>query len=518
MIGSRSLAGVVVALAAHATSLHAEQPVPVKGNVSYYKDIRPLFQQHCQGCHQPAKPLGKYVMTTHASLFKEGDKGFPGIVAGKPDDSFLMTQILPRDGGKPPLMPKGRKPLLDHEVQMVKKWIEQGAKDDTPLSAREVIDQENPPKYTSPPVISALDYSPDGTLLAVSGFHEVILHKADGSGIVARLVGLSERIESIAFSPDGKYLAVTGGSPGRFGEVQVWDVEKKKLKLSVPVTFDTLFGVSWSPDGEKLAFGCTDNTVRAISVETGDQVLYQGAHTDWVLNTTFSADGKHLVSVSRDRTMKLTDVKENRFIDNITSITPGALKGGLATVALRPISTRRYVKSPPDPAELLYAELIIGGSDGVPRVYKMHREVKRVIGDDANKVREFEAMPGRISAARCNSDGTRFAVCSSLDGKGEVRVYRLAAGPPDNRAVALAGLPPLAMPGLSPLFFMGDYKTNPKVCTFEGQSGAVYAVAYRPDSQQVASGGFDGMIRLNDPFTGKRIKEFVAVPMSAPTK
>ncbi len=516
MIGVRSLVGAVVALAVAVPSLRAADAVPKKDDVSYYKEIRPLIQQHCQGCHQPAKPLGGYVMTNHAALFKKGEKEQPGVVAGKPDESYLLEQIVPREG-KPALMPKGKPALLERDVQQFKKWIAQGAKDDTPISARETIDQENPPKYTSPPVISALDYSPDGQLIAVSGYHEVILHKADGSGMVARFVGLSERIEAVAFSPDGKLLAVAGGSPGRFGEIQIWDLEKKKLKLSVPASFDTLFGLSWSPDGGKLAFGCVDNTLRAIAADTGEQVLYQGAHSDWVLNTTFSADGKHLVSVSRDRSMKLTEVATQRFIDNVTSITPGALKGGLASVSLRPLSTKRFVKSPPDPQELLYAELVIGGSDGVPRIYKMHREVKRVIGDDANRLREFEAMPGRIYALRCSADGSRFAAGSSLDGKGEVRVYRLAGRTPDLQAQALNALP-LALPGVSPLIFMGDYQTNPKVSTFDGQHGAVYAVAYRPDGAQVASGGFDGTIRLNDPNTGKLVKEFVAVPLEPARK
>ena len=35
------------------------------------------------------------------------------------------------------------------------------------------------------------------------------------------------------------------------------------------------------------------------------QVLYQSAHDDWVLDTVFSTDGSHLVTVSRDRSMKL---------------------------------------------------------------------------------------------------------------------------------------------------------------------------------------------------------------------
>ncbi len=451
--------------------------------VSYYRDVRPIVQQNCQGCHQPAKDSGGYVMTSHAGLLKNGDSDLPAIVPGKPEESYLVSQITPQDG-KPPLMPKGKEPLTDLQANLIKKWIAQGAKDDTPASARlAVVDEEHPPTYTLPPVITALDYSPDGALLAVSGYHEVLLHKPEGTGLVARLVGASERIQSLAFSPDGKFLAVTGGNPGRFGELQIWEVAKKKLKLSVPVTYDTIYGVSWSPDGTKIAFGCADNTLRAIDANTGAQVLFQGAHSDWVLSTVFSADAAHLVSISRDRSMKLTEVATQRFIDNITSITPGALKGGLLTVSRRPMKERTMAKVPPDtpgaPAKV-YDELLIGGSDGVPRLYKMHRETKRVIGDDANKIREFESMPGRIYAGCFSADGNLIAVGSSLEGKGEVRVYQVV-----------------------------DAK---KVSVFEGQKGAVYSARFRPDGKQVATAGFDGVVRLNDPLTGKLLREFSPMP------
>ena len=116
----------------------------------------------------------------------------------------------------------------------------------------------------APPVLKSVEFSPDGDLLAVGGYHEVLLHKADGSGLVARLVGQSERIESARFSPDGKLLAVSGGSPGRFGEVQIWDVEKRELKLSLMIGYDTLYGASWSPNGKMVAFGCPDNTIRGV--------------------------------------------------------------------------------------------------------------------------------------------------------------------------------------------------------------------------------------------------------------
>jgi WD40 repeat protein/mono/diheme cytochrome c family protein len=456
-----------------------------KTKVSYYKDIRPIMQIHCQGCHQPAKAQGGYVLTDYGEMFQKGSTGKEPIVKGKPETSLLLQQLLPQ-AGKPAAMPKEKEPLAALQIDKIKQWIAEGAEDDTPASVRKVqIDDEHPPVYDLPPVISCVQFSPDGSLLAVSGYHEVLLHKADGSGIVARLIGTSERVNSLAFSPDGKTLAVTGGNPGRFGEIQLWNVAKKELKLSVPMTFDTINGVSWSPDGTKIAFGCDDNTLRAIDANTGQQVLFQGAHNDWVLSTAFSLDGTFLISVSRDRSMKLTEVATQRFIDNVTSITPGALKGGLAAVALRPMVERKTVKRDLETGggEHLYNELLNGGADGVPRLYKMHRESKRVIGDDANKIREYEKMPGRIYALAFSKDGSLFAAGSSDTTGGEVRVYQTNDGK--------------------------------RLSTFEGERGGVFTVAFRPDGKAVANAGFDGVVRINDPMTGKLIKEFAPVPISA---
>ena len=212
-------------------------------------------------------------MTAFKNLLTAGESGSAAIVPGKPDDSYIIDQITPDKGEA--AMPKDKPPLAAGDIALIRRWIEEGAKDDTPPDTTPPIDADHPPVYNGPPVITSLDWSPNGELLAVAGFHEVLLHKADGSGLVARLVGMSERIDSVRFSPDGTKLAVTGGRPARTGEVQIWDVAEHKLLVSVPVTNDDVFGASWSPDGKRVAFGCTDKSVRAIDAETGEQVLFQ---------------------------------------------------------------------------------------------------------------------------------------------------------------------------------------------------------------------------------------------------
>ncbi len=478
------------------------KPVNPAAPVSYYKQVRPIFQAHCQGCHQPAKARGDYVMTDFAKLLAGGESGQKAIVPKKPATSHLVEMITPHDGKAK--MPKDNKPLDISEIGLIKTWIAQGATDDTPSNARARYDMDHPPVYTRPPVITSLDFSPDGKLLAVAGFHEVLLVDTQTGHLAARLVGLSERIQSVRFAPDGKLLAATGGLPARMGEVQVWDVAKRKLKLSVPVTYDTVYGASWSPDGTKLAFGCADNNVRIIDVKTGQQVLQMGSHSDWVLDTAFSKEGTHLISVGRDMTAKLTEIATGRFMDNITSITPGALKGGIQTVVRHPQRD----------------EIIVGGSDGTPKAYRIFRQTARKIGDDANLIRNFPAMTGRVFSVAVSRDGKRVAAGSALDNHGQVFIFPYEPEDPKTaqriKAIEAKVEKKRTPEEKAELKKLRTTPTN-EVAKVEIPAAGVYAVAFRPDGRQVAAAGGDGHVRLIDATTGKIVREWSPAPVTQPT-
>ncbi|MEO8269035.1 MAG: c-type cytochrome domain-containing protein, partial [Aureliella sp.] len=465
-------------------------------SISYRGQVEPIFRTHCQGCHQPANAQGEFVMTDLAGLLSSGESGDAAVVPQNPETSYLLAQITPVDGVA--AMPKKGKPLNADEIELIRSWIAQGAVDDSPATAVK-YDAAHPPEYTRPPLVTALAYSPDGKWLGVSGFHEVLLIDTASQQTVQRLVGLSERIESLSFSPDSLRLAITGGSPGRSGEVQVWEVATGKLQLSQQVGFDTITGGSFSPDGTLIAFGCSDNTVRAIDAVTGEQRVHQGAHEDRIAACVFSPDGKHLVSAGRDMTVKLTEVDTERFIDNITSITPGALRGGISALAMHP-------QRP---------EVLVGGADGIPKVYRLFRETARKIGDDANLIRAFPAMTGRIFSLAIGPQGKHLAAASTLDGNSRIVVYpyEFDGELPDEIKAILAKQ--VAERSEEEVAKVNTFNSQVSAATssYDLPNNSLYAIAFSPDGQHLATGGSDGLVRIVRVADGQLQAEFLPVTL-----
>ena len=349
-------------------------------------------------------------------------------------------------------MPFGGKPLPDDQIDTIRRWVREGAKNDSTSDAPAAV-PTGPIVYHAPPVITALAISPDGQTLAVSGYHEILLEKFGGE-LIARLPGLSERIHTILFTPDGATLAAVGGNPARFGEVQIWDVAARKLKHSVVVSNDTLFGASLSPDGSKLAFGCADKSVRIFDVAAGKEIRKMDHHEDWVFGTVFGIDGKRLVSVSRDRAAKITDVASGSFIENVN-----LLKEGLTAIARHP--KKDWV--------------LVGGQERVPYFYMLDRPRAMRIADDSTLIRKFEAQDGNILALAISPDGARMAVAGE---GGDVRIY--------------------------------DLETGKFVAKCSGHPAAVYTLQFVSDGTRVVTAGFDGTLRVFD-MTGKVVQEFVPV-------
>jgi len=135
--------------------------------------------------------------------------------------------------------------------------------------------------------------------------------------------GHQQEIYALDFSADGKYLA--SGSGDR--TVRIWDMTTppsmtsatQTLVISQPVGMPDagVTSVMFSPDGQYVAAGCLDWTVRLWDVRTGASVQVLKGHGDSVYSVAWTPDGTGMISGSLDKTMRYWDMTPLRDGRNV---------------------------------------------------------------------------------------------------------------------------------------------------------------------------------------------------------
>jgi hypothetical protein len=112
---------------------------PAAESVDYLRDIKPILIRQCYSCHGAAKQKAGLRLDT-ASLAKKGGNTGPAIIPGKAADSLLIHAITGTNDVKK--MPPREPCLTVTEIDLFKKWIDQGAKapaDEKPQEARSSV-------------------------------------------------------------------------------------------------------------------------------------------------------------------------------------------------------------------------------------------------------------------------------------------------------------------------------------------------------------------------------------------
>jgi WD40 repeat protein len=129
---------------------------------------------------------------------------------------------------------------------------------------------------------------------------------------------ISDRVNALAFSPDGKALALGSGEPSRSGQIQLWEVNTGRLiRQFDEVHSDAVLALEFSPGGEYLACGAADRFMKVIELTSGRVVKAFEGHTHQVLGLAWKPDGRALASAGGDSVIKLWDFRAGTRKKNV---------------------------------------------------------------------------------------------------------------------------------------------------------------------------------------------------------
>ena len=337
----------------------------------------------------------------------------------------------------------------------------------------------------------AVAFSPDGKRLAVATGAGIWIYDAKTYREMALLAEHTGVVRAVAFSPDGRTLA----SGAQDETVKLWD-----LKTGHVTTFAGhqrgVESVAFSPDGKMLAAGTESSTVNLWDAENGQNLVTFKGHEFRVFSVAFSSDGKTVASGAEDNTIKLWDVKTKQNIATLTGH-----KKVILSVAFSPDGRILASGSADDTVKLWHVET---GQN----LHTFKSSDKIFHGD---RVFSVAFSPGGKIVAGGSYFGINFwnietgEEVSVLKGSAAVRFGAIAFSP-DGATLASASVDRFG--GTSGTVMLWDVETGKDLATLHGHTERISAVAFSPDGTTLASALRGGMIKLWNVKTGENIHTY----------
>ena len=292
--------------------------------------------------------------------------------------------------------------------------------------------------------INDIAYAPNGTQLAVATSIGVWLYDTSTDTELNLLSEGPDYVQTIAFSPDGSILATGGYLPSP--PIRLWDADTGKLSGTLKGSEDVVT-LAFSPDGTMLASSgkWPDYPIRLWDVATRQPRDTRFDNTGSPYAISFSPDGKTLVSGGRDNTVRLWDVQTGELKNR--------LKGHRDDVNAVIFS---------EDGEMFAS----GSDDGTVRLWNVRT------GETVATLKGDTKFPEEIRDLAFSPNGTTLASATTDE------------------------------------IWLWDIDTKQIIRILEGHTWQVSALAFSPDSETIASAGWDWTLRLWDAGTGKLRKTF----------
>jgi hypothetical protein len=423
-----------------------------KEKITYSDHVVGVFRARCGTCHNPDKAKGGLNLDNYGAAMQGGGSG-KVIEPGDAEGSSLLGAITHQEE---PKMPPNSAKIPDAEIELIRKWIEGGALENSgstaAVKARPKFEFKLDPSALGKPAgtpampeglttepfvagarpsaVVAMAGSPWAPLVAVGGHKQVLLYRTTDNHLVGVLPFPEGTIHCLRFSRNGDLLLVGGGRGGQSGLAVAFNVKTGQRVFEVGKEYDAVIAADISPDHGQVALGGPSKVVRVFSTADGSPMFEMKKHTEWITAVEFSPDGVLLATGDRNNGLIVWEAQTGReFLD---------LRGHSAAVT--DVSWRldsNVLASSSEDGSIRLWELENGGNiktigahgSGVEsvrfakdgRLVSSGRDrLARIWDQNGGKQREFEPFSDLALEAVFNLDETRVY---AADWSGEIRAW-----------------------------------------------------------------------------------------------
>ena len=328
-------------------------------------------------------------------------------------------------------------------------------------------------------------------------------------------------VKSAAFSPDGQTIA--SGSDDK--TIRLWDVATGQIKNILTDHRGGVRSVTFSPDGSTLVSGSDDKTIRLWDVTTGLQKQTLTGHEASIYSITLSPDGSTLMSGSSDNAIYFWDIATGQHLETLREYV-----GAVNSIALSPNNT--IIASARgkdiflwDVTTGLQKQTLTGHTERVSSIVFSPDSETLASGSDDGTIRLWDIAIGQTQKILTERSGTIRGIAFSPDGQtltgtsgGYIFLWDVATGLREqtlgegSNIISVAFSPDgetLATGNDDTTIHLWDVTTETKKQTLTGHGGPVNSIAFSTDGKILASGGDDSTIRLWNVATGQHLKTLI---------
>lgn len=414
--------------------------------LDFYRDVYPFLKSNCISCHNKTTTKGDLDMETPEMMKKGGETG-QGIIPGKGAESLIVQAARhTEDLEMPPKSNKaGAVNLLPAEIDILKTWIDQGAKSSV-QQERQVVWQ---PLAVGVHPIYTVAMTGDGRYAACGRSNELFVYDLATRQFVTRIADASQKsgaahratVQALAFSPDGMRLA-----SGSFREVKIWRQEKGKA------------------------------TIRKTDAALG------------VVASMLSNDGKQIVSADKAGALLVQDAPSGRMIRKIAD----ANKSGIKLMSVSPDASR----------------VAVYGVDATLQVWGLADGRSIAIKTPVNGIRSLIWSSDGKSIATAGEDKSVRVWLLPEAGSTELVASKELKGATGTITSIIAGTAPDQLLTASDDGKVRMWSISEAKVIREIVSAGILSLGLSHDGKQLVTGGADGVLRIWDMTSGRQTGEY----------